>query len=83
MNYKSIVDNYFDEKELKIVVYENKIYIDNYRSLNNFDTNKIIISGEYKKIEIIGEDLNVSRLLERELLVTGKILKVGFIDNGK
>jgi sporulation protein YqfC len=83
MNYKNIIDNYFDEKELKMVIYEDKIYIDNYKELNNFDNSKIIISGENKVIEINGNNLIISRLLNKELLITGKILEMGFKENGK
>ncbi|MFA5602483.1 MAG: YabP/YqfC family sporulation protein [Bacilli bacterium] len=83
MNYKNIIDNYFDEKELKLIIYEDKIYIDNYKELNNFDSSKIVISGENKIIEINGDDLIISRLLNKELLITGKILEMGFKKNGK
>lgn len=83
MNYKNIIENYFDGENIKILLYENKVYIDNYKSLNNFDKDKIIVVGKDKNIEIIGDNLLVSKLLDKELLVTGKILNVSFLENGK
>jgi sporulation protein YqfC len=83
MNYKSVIDNYFDDEKIKIVFYDNQIYIDNYQDLSNFDSKKIIIKGANIIVEIEGEKLVISKLLDKELLIIGKINKIGFINNGE
>ena len=64
------------EDDFEIRVYKNKINIVNYDSIGHFDSNKIIIYYSLGTILIKGENLVVSKLLNDEVLITGKIQNI-------
>lgn len=61
------------DTEFKVTLFLDKIDIVNYETIGHFDEHKVII--RYKKGELIikGQNLVVSRLLNDEVLVKGKI----------
>lgn len=65
--------NYILEEKFEFRFIDNKLDIINYKSINHFDSNKIIINHENGYIVINGSNLIVSRLLNNEIMIKGKI----------
>ena len=65
--------NYMLEENFEFRFIDNKLNIINYKSINHFDSNKIIISHGDGYIVINGKNLIVSRLLNNEIMIKGKI----------
>ena len=66
------------EDEFKVTYFQNKINIVNYESIGHFDSNKIIIRKTGGSIIINGTNLVVSKLLNDEILINGKISNIEF-----
>lgn len=67
------LENYILDSEFKITLLTNKIDIVNYTDIDHFDNNKIIIRYEGGLVIIKGEDLIISKLLNDEILISGKV----------
>lgn len=78
MNYKGRLRNYFLENEFKVTYFQNKVNIVNYESIGHFDSNKIIVRKNNDSIIINGNNLVVSKLLNDEILIEGKISNIEF-----
>lgn len=72
------VSEYLFNEELEIKLYLNKVNVVNYKELGHFDSTKITIYHNNGRILIKGSNLVVSKLLNNEILVTGKINNVEF-----
>ena len=83
LNIFSYIKSYIDDNELNIIMQKNKVNIQNYDNIFNFDSNKIVIIKNNEKVSIYGEDLYVSKLLDNEVLINGKILKIELGDYNK
>lgn len=70
--------NYILENEFKILFLSNKINIVNYIDIDHFDSNKIIIKYDKGLVIINGEELIISKLLQDEILIMGKVNKLEF-----
>ena len=66
------------ENEFCIHIFEDRINIVNYISIYEFNDNSIII--KYKKgiVNIKGNNLTVCKLVNDEILISGKIDKIEF-----
>ena len=70
--------SYILENEYKITVLPNKIDILNYQDIDHFDDSQIIVKFTNGKVNIQGENLTISKLLNDELLILGKIKTITF-----
>lgn len=68
--------NYIVDKELKINILKNKVNIVNYKNIDHFDLEKIIINHDEGIIIIKGDNLVVSKLLDDEILIEGVISNI-------
>ena len=69
---------YILENELKINILIGKIDIVNYIEIDHFDDTKIMVRYEKGLVVIKGENLTISKLLNDELLILGKIKSLEF-----
>lgn len=69
MNLINKIRNSFDEKKLKIIIFDKYINIMNYSIINDISNEKILINN--KNIIIYGRDLKIIKLLDNELLIEG------------
>ena len=69
---------YILENEFKIKILTNKVDIVNYQEIDHFDDTKIIVRYDTGVVIIKGENLTISKLLNDELLILGKINSVEF-----
>lgn len=68
------------DNKLKIIYYENKLNILNYKRILIFDKNKVSIDTLNKVIVVRGEDLLITKFVNDELLITGKIKEIKMED---
>ncbi len=68
-------------EEFKVVIYINQVYIDHYDEVVLFDENEILLRYQKQYIRIKGQQLTISKLLNNELLVNGKVLSVELPNN--
>lgn len=69
---------YIFENEFKINILIGKIDIVNYIEIDHFDDTKIMVRYEKGLVVIKGENLTISKLLNDELLILGKIKSLEF-----
>ncbi len=70
--------NVIKDEKLKIIYYPSKINIINYLDIDLLSTEKVIISTNHKKIVIEGVSLVVTKLMDKEVLISGDISKIEF-----
>ena len=69
---------YISESEFKINILIGRVDIVNYIEIDHFDDTKIMVRYEKGLVTIKGENLTISKLLNDELLILGKIKTVEF-----
>ena len=69
---------YIGEFEFKITILKDKINIVNYDRIINLTDNEVSLKIENTKVKIYGNNLMLNKLLDREILLTGRISKVEF-----
>lgn len=72
------IKNLLEESDFKITILNNYIDILNFDEIILLSDNKIIISYLDKYTTIYGENLTILKLLDREILVSGKIASIEF-----
>ena len=76
MNFIKNIRSYILEDELQINVFKDKVNIVNYTKIGHFDNTKVMVYYNEGLIEIKGEKLVVSKLLNNEILITGVIKNI-------
>ena len=67
------LSNYIEDREDKIIIKENFLNIVNYDEIVDFSLHKISVRIKNKLILVEGTKLVISKMLEREVLITGNI----------
>ena len=70
--------NYIEDKEFKINLLNNKIYISNYKKILVLEDNKIVLESNNNVIKISGSDFKINKLFNNEILIIGKIKDLEF-----
>lgn len=76
MKIKDRLNDYLNDNEYKIIIKENYINIINYDEITDFTTNKIGIKYKNKIILIEGINLTITKMVTKEVLVTGNIMSI-------
>ncbi len=71
-----IFKNYLKKEEYYIIIYSNYIYIYNYLEIMKFTETYISLKLAKLKINIKGQDLLITKLEKKELLIKGLIKEV-------
>lgn len=74
------VDNFLNDREFRFTIYENKIYIINFKRIISLEENNVTLQSNRKELHITGKNLIVRKLLEEEILITGTISKIEVMD---
>lgn len=72
------IRSYILDNKFKINIYENNIDIVNYKEIDHFDDKIIIVRHEKGILTVKGENLIITKLVEDELLINGKIRNIEF-----
>jgi len=72
------ISKYVKEDEFKMIIIDNKIDLVNYIEIDSFDDEKIVVRHESGIVALLGECLTISKLMDKEMLISGKIEKIEF-----
>jgi len=73
MNIRNNIINYLYDKDYIITMYENSLYIFNYKRLFDFNDTKITVTLDDRTINIYGKSLSIVKMTKEELLINGTI----------
>ncbi|HHT38823.1 MAG TPA: hypothetical protein GXZ95_05410 [Mollicutes bacterium] len=68
--------DYIYDRKMSIHIYENKVNIVNYNEISHFNSNKVVVVYDDGNIIVEGKNLVVSKLLDNEILISGKIKRI-------
>lgn len=74
------INNFIKDNEFIINIFEDKIYIKNYQRLVTLENNYISLYTNKKKIIIKGKNMNLNKILDKELLIIGEFVSIEVID---
>ena len=74
------INNFIKDNEFIINLFEDKIYIKNYQRLVTLENNYISLYTNKKKIIIKGKNINLNKILDKELLIIGEFVSIEVID---
>lgn len=69
-------NRYLVDKGYSITIRDNSVYIVNYLELVDFSSTRVIVRYDGGTIVLNGKDLVVSKMLEDELFIVGKIKSI-------
>lgn len=79
MNIKNNIINYLFDRDYVISIYDNYIYVFNYKYLDGFNENDIKIKLVDRTLIIKGTSLSIVKITKEEVLIKGKIEKIEMI----
>lgn len=71
-------DRYLVDNEYKVTIMEGGVHIINYVEIVDFSSNKVIIRYRDGFMVLNGNDLVVSKMVNDELFITGKLKSVEY-----
>ena len=74
------IANYLYDKRFKMIVYNDSIYLVNFKRIISIEDDYLSLYSDSNKIIITGNNLVIKKILKDELLVIGKILKIEVIN---
>ena len=78
MHMKDNLINFLYDKNYFINIYDEYIHVFNYQELVSLSTEKIVLKLEEFKLNIMGSELFITKMLPNEILIKGKVSKVEF-----
>ena len=67
------LDSYLVDNDYKVTISSKGVYIINYLEIVDFSSDKVIVKYRDGVTTFMGRDLVVSKMLEDEVFITGKI----------
>ena len=80
MNIRDNITNYLFDKDYLICIYENNIYIFNYKYLERFGASRISVRINDKYINISGNNLSIIKITKEEMLIKGNVQGLEILD---
>ena len=74
------IRHFISDTSFQIIYMKNYLNIVNYEYILNMDMNKIILKNKCDKVVIKGNNLVVKKLLESEMVISGNIITIEFIN---
>ena len=78
MHMKDNLINFLYDKNYFINIYDEYIHVFNYQELVSLSTEKIVLKLEEFKLNIMGSELFITKMLPNEVLIKGNVSKVEF-----
>ena len=73
------IKDYIEDSSFKINIKNNRIYIDNYISIDTLNEDLIILTFNNFILKIEGNNFIIKKLVDQELLFSGYITNIKFI----
>jgi len=70
------ITNYINDNTFRFTVYENTIHVVNYKRILLLEEDRISFQSNNQIIKVEGEGLILKKILNQEMLITGKIYKI-------
>lgn len=77
MHIKDTLINFLYDKDYYIAIYDNYIYVYNYINLISLNSDIIVLKLPKFILNIEGELLYITKMTKNEILIKGKLSKVG------
>ena len=77
--FLSNIKNYLSDNNYNINIYKNNLYINNYHHLEHASSKNIIIAFDNFKLNVVGNDLIIVKMIDNEILFSGHIESLKFI----
>ena len=74
------IKDFVKDNTFEMVVKEESIYITSFKRLISLEENFISLDTNKKRIKVYGKNLITKKILEKELLISGAILKIEVSD---
>ena len=78
MKITKCLDKYLNDDNYQIIVMKDMVNVINYIEIKDFSNSKIVIKNSLGITNIIGEDLTIVKILDREILIVGTIKRIDF-----
>lgn len=78
MRLFSYIDKYLTDESFRVSIDERGINIINYTLIEDFSSSKVVIRYKDGIITLIGSDLVISKMLDEELLIVGKLKSIEY-----
>lgn len=74
--------DYINDNEFRITIFSDRIYVVNYKEVLSLEDERISFSTEKGRIIVKGDHLTLNKLLDKEVLISGKTkdIEVDFHD---
>lgn len=74
--------DYINDNEFRITIFSDRIYVVNYKEVLSLEDERISFSTEKGRVIVKGDQLTLNKLLDREVLISGrtKDIEVDFHD---
>lgn len=74
--------DYINDNEFRITIFSDRIYVVNYKEVLSLEDERISFLTDKGRIIVKGDDLTLNKLLDREVLISGKTkdIEVDFHD---
>lgn len=69
-------DRYLVDNEIKVIISKNGVHIINYLEIIDFSSKEVVIKYKGGFIVLYGSDLVVSKMLDDELFIMGKLKSI-------
>ena len=77
MHIKDTLINFLYDKKYFISIYDSYIHVFNYKELDSLTSKLIILKMDGFNLEIKGDNLFITKMEKREILIKGNIMNVG------
>ena len=77
MHIKDTLINFLYDKKYFISIYDSYIHVFNYKELDSLTSKLIILKMDEFNLEIKGDNLFITKMEKREILIKGNIMNVG------
>ncbi len=78
MHIKETILNFLYDKNYFISVYDDYVHVYNYKELISLTSKLIIFKMDDFNLEIKGDNLFITKMMASEVLIKGKLWKIGF-----
>ena len=72
------LDRYLIDNNHKVTIEKNRVHIINYIEIVDFSSDRVIVKYSDGLIMLMGKDLVVSKMLDDDLLIMGKLYSIEY-----
>lgn len=70
------IKNYINDNEFKLTIFEDRVYVTNYLKIISLEDDRISFLTQKGRIIIKGNNLCLNKLLEDEVLISGRVSNI-------